>query len=355
MKKSYLLLAGVALMSAFTACSNDDEMKAVAQAEGTPLVVQSVGVDLVNTKAAIREALFSGTESIGLFIYTDSEGNLSGDYNENTSTSISTTNVPYIRALDGSWSATQPIILSSTEGIVYGYYPYDSDYDGDGTNVEVNVAADQGTGQSDGSEDDDTQRDYMYADPVTGLSNKAYTIAQLTMNHALAMLTFKFEQSTDDGDKYPGEGMVSEIILKNVDNTKSAVKTGTATMNISSGDIDGGQAVISSNPASITISPDDQNTLLDVDENDGSGTELPRMLVYPNEGVAAGDAEVLVTVDGNQYKVAIPALTTTTGWLKGNNYIYTFTLKGTGLEITDVAITEWVEKTGGSGTIQQPL
>lgn len=32
----------------------------------------------------------------------------------------------------------------------------------------------------------------------------------------------------------------------------------------------------------------------------------------------------------------------------------TFTLKGTGLEVTNVAITEWVDAEGGEGDIETP-
>ena len=173
MKKSYLLLAGLALMSAFTACSNEDEMKAVAQAEGTPLVVESVGVAEVGTKAGITAGSFSGSEKIGLYIYTGAKGTLSGDYNT-ASSSIPTVNVPYTQG--NPWTAAQPIILSSTTGVVYGYYPHNESYRGTGADVPVTVAAVQGTGQSAGTADASEQADYMYATAVENISNKSEKI-----------------------------------------------------------------------------------------------------------------------------------------------------------------------------------
>lgn len=337
-------------MSAFTACSNEEDIPQMAQANGSELVVKSVGVAEVGTKAGIRATSFTGNEQIGVFIYTGAKGTMSGDYNTSSS-SIPTVNVPYQQG--SPWTAAQPIILSSTKGVVYGYYPY-SESAGDGSAVPVNVAATQGSGQSDGSKDVDGQTDYMYATATENVSNSNATIATMKMNHALAMLTFAFKQSDATTDKYPGEGKVSKIILKNKDG-KSAVKTGAATMNIYDGVITVGSNDVESNPASITVTPDAEKSLLDVTTSlEGTATYpwLPRMLVYPNNGVAGDDAELLITVDNKQYTVPVPALTSTQGWQAGNNYTYTLTLKGTDLSITRVEIAEWVDKVGGSGVIK---
>ena len=344
-------------MSAFTACSNEDEMPQMAQINGSELVVNNVGVAEVNTKAGIRGTEFTGSEQIGLFIYTGAKGTMTGDYNTTAST-IPTVNVPYGRNA-GKWSATQPIILSSTKGVVYGYYPYTSgDTYKTPTAIPVTVAADQGSGQSDGKVDVTEQKDFMYATAVENISNANATISTLTMNHALAMVTFVFQQTSEMNNLYPGEGKVSEIVLKNVDNTKSAVKTGNGTMNSYDGVTTGGSAKVGDLPASITISPAVTKSLMGVTTtNEGTGElpQLPRMLVYPNEGVAAGYAEAIITVDGNKYKVAIPALTITDGkWQKGNNYKYTLTMKGTGLVVENVAIEDWVGQEAGTGTIQTP-
>ena len=353
-------------MSAFTACSNEDEIPQVAQANGSELVVKSVGVAEVSTKAGIRGTAFTGSEQIGLFIYTGAKGEMTGDYNSSSS-DISTENVPYAR-VNGepvTWSATQPIILSSTTGVVYGYYPY-KDGNNNPASIPVSVAASQGTGQSAGKVDATEQADYMYAKAVEGISNKNSTIGTLAMNHALAMVTFIFKQTSDPDNLYPGEGKVSEIVLKNVDNDKTVVKVGDATMNIYNGAITGGDAKVGNEesgytPASITVRPDANKSLMGVTTvNEGSGDLpfLPRMLVYPNEGVAADGAEAIITVDGNKYNVAIPALpaeTTEGKWKQGNNYKYTFTLKGTGLVITSVAITDWLNNDAGDGEIQTPM
>lgn len=327
-------------MSAFTACSNEDEMPQMAQSNGSELVVKNVGVAEVGTKAGIRGTAFANGEKIGVYIYTGAEGTLSGNYNTSSST-IPTVNVPYQQG--SPWTAAQPIILSSTKGVVYGYYPY-SESAGNGTAVPVNVAATQGSGQSDGSKDVDGQPDYMYATSTANVSNKAATINTMTMNHALAMLTFKFKQSDLETDKYPGEGKVSGITIANIGGG-NVVATGAGTMNIATGVA---TPTAAATGQTITVTP--STTTLMGEESDNL---LPRMLVYPVAAIDANKAEIQVTVDGNNYKIGIPTLPS--GWEKGKNYVYTLTLKGTALQITNVAIKQWVEATGGAGNIQNPV
>lgn len=363
MKKSYLLLAGVALMSAFTACSNDDDMPKVANANGSELIVKSVGVAGIDTKAGIMANKFTNSETLGLYIYKGAginEGAIaSGDEKYNVGDGlVSTVNVPYQTNVGGtSWTATQPIILSNVKGKVYAYYPYaefnNADENGadDGLAVKVSVLAEQGTGQSDGSKDD-VQTDYMWADPKSDVSNASNSVS-LTMNHALTMITFKFKQTADNTQYYPGEGKVSEIILRNQTNGH-VVKTGAATMNIATGEID----LATADDGQIKLTPNDDETLM----GEETASKLPRLLVYPTEeNITANDAEVSVKVDGNTYTVAIPALMVdalASKWLPGKNYEYTLTMKGTGLEISNVEIRQWENKNGNTGEdmpVQTPV
>ena len=328
MKYSYLALAGLALMSAFTACSNDDEMPVqMAQTNKSELVVNTVGVAELATKSGIRATSFSNQESLGLYIY---RGDLTGDYNDD-SRATSTVNVEYKVAADNTtWSApTQAIILSNIVGNVFAYYPYAAGNDTeDGTEIPITVAANQATGQSDGSVDDNGQTDYMYATKVAGVSNMAPKV-NLTMNHALAMASFVFVQTGDLTLQYPGIGQVSKIVMQNGTGANKPLKTGEGTMNISTGVVAGGTE------GSITVEGITTPTLLD--KTDAS--LVPHVLMYPAATVGAGDVKVTVTVDGNEYTVALPAVDG--GWVAGKNYQYTLTMKGTGLEVNQVTINEW--------------
>lgn len=342
MKKFYAIMASVALMSAFTACSSDDEMPSqMANVNGTELTVQTVGVAGVNTKSGITANAFSNGEKLGVYIYRGSDAAAidaeNRKYNDATSTGLKpTVNVPYGQSTSG-WAADQKIILSNVKGTVYAYYPYAaSNTDDTRLAIPISVATDQGDGQTDGVKDytDQNQYDYMWATPVLNKSN-ADPSASLTMNHALAMISFKFVQTSDGNVAYPGVGNVTKIELKNKAG-KTAIKTGDATMSIKDGSLNLTSAVATS---SIVLQPN-ENPLI----NEATAAKLPRLLLYPNSGVAADDAEVTLTIDGNNYTLPIPKLDE--GWTRGNNYLYTITLKGSGLEISNVTITQWDDKTG---------
>ena len=327
MRKSYQLLAGLALMSAFTACNNEDEVVAPVNDTKAELVVNTVGVAEVNTKSGIRADKFTNQESLGLYIY---RGDLTGDYNDDAR-ATSTVNVEYKVAVDNTtWSApTQPIILSNIVGNVFAYYPYAAGNDTqDGTAIPITVAASQGTGQSDGVYDQNGQIDYMYATKVPGVSNVKPGV-QLTMNHALSMASFVFVQTDDATLQYPGIGQVSKIVVKNADSGNKPLKTGDGTMNISTGVVTGGTE------GTITVEGITTPTLLDEDD----ASLVPHILMYPAETVAGGDVKLTATVDGNEYTVDLPVVTG--GWLAGKNYQYTLTMKGTALEVKQVTITQW--------------
>ena len=88
------------------------------------------------------------------------------------------------------------------------------------------------------------------------------------------------------------------------------------------------------------------------------------MLVYPfvdtTNGLLANEVQAVITIDGSVYTIYLPAITPDgvnewkNGWVPGNNYLYTFTLKGTALEVTSVTITDWIQQAGGSGDIKTP-
>ena len=342
----YLTAALLAAMTAATSCSDDN----AAEVTGNPqegLRVTSVGVRRdAETRAGITATSFTSGETLGLYIYRGTGiGDASKDYNGGTGLTA-TVNVPY-KEDSGTWSAAQPIILSSVQGKVYSYYPYAAgNSTNDGTSIPVSVSAAQGTGQSDGTADAG-QTDYMYGNVVSGISNANSTVS-LTMNHALAMVTFKFRQTDVTGKAYPGEGKVSAITLRDAtygDISNAVVRTGAGTMNIATGYV----TVTGTAATGITLAPDASSTLMDVTAAD----KLPRMLVYPHvSAIAAGQVVAVITVDGSSYTLPLPALGT--GYVRGNNYEYTFTMKGTEMEVTSVEITPWVLNQMTGGDIQTP-
>ena len=98
MRKIYYLMASVALMSAFTACNNEDEVASPINI-GSALHVETAGLAGVKTKAGIMENAFTNGEKLGLYIYRGSnEAAIDADnraYNDASSTGLTpTVNVP---------------------------------------------------------------------------------------------------------------------------------------------------------------------------------------------------------------------------------------------------------------------
>ena len=289
MKKIYVMAI---LMVSAAGCSHNDEAVNLGNTP-TPLNVQTVGLASM-TRAGITEEAFTGTESLGLFIFRGDGIEATGnDYNDGASLN-STVNVPYVRANEsGAWTATQAIILSNVTGKVYSYYPYAAgDNNLDATKIPVSVAANQGTGQSDGKADVTEQADYMYSTTVENISNKNPSVT-LTMNHALAMVSFKFVQTSENALKYPGEGKVSSIVLKNKANGTNVIKTVNGTMHIGTGVITVGNSTDAVSAAdtdggSITLSPNAEETLMDVTTTSVTAISVDRNDDYMYSGNVNG-------------------------------------------------------------------
>lgn len=339
MKKVNYLLAAAAMVVGLASCNNDEEVIANANDTKVSLEINSVGLTDVETKYGIRNAAFSGSEELGVYI---NNGALGANYMSGSGAATITSNAKYSKS-GSAWGSLKPIILSSTKGTVRAYYPYaEGNNSNDGTTIPVTILADQLTGQSEGNLDNGGQVDYMWATPVPNVSNAAPTIATLTMNHALAMFTFKFIEDTNV--PYPSVGKVESIKLFSDGGATKKMLTGTFTMNIDNGALtadataDGGITVA---PASATL------------KGVVAESELPRMLIAPVSGnIAADEWKVTIQVDGSKYTLGLPVAAN--GYAANNNYIFTFKMKGTALAITSVAIKPWTDNSVEGGTLVTP-
>lgn len=98
-----------------------------------------------------------------------------------------------VSQISGKWQFASPVYLSSLPGVLYGYFPYNPDLD-DITSILVEASL-NGT-------------DYLYAEPVTGLS-KSKASADINFRHALSRITVKFLKDAS----YTGPGVLSGITL----------------------------------------------------------------------------------------------------------------------------------------------
>lgn len=349
MKFKFMSMAALAAMVAFTACTNDDEP--AGNNNYAALSKVSVGIDnMTNSRAGITGKTFVGDAAIGMFLY--GPAGITEAYNEADGNGAmkDPLNIRYYHGVEGDndyFVSDNAIILSSKLGKLYGYYPYSENAGTDATVIPVKVNASQGTGISDGTVDNGTP-DYMYSDVVADVCNTT-TKVDMKMNHALAMVTFKFVRNT-----YTGKGVIDLIKLSNkVDGTY--VKVGDGTMDITTG------AVTAATAGSIYCEPKVELTGKEL------AVEIPHMLVYPTATEMA-EGEVLLTIkmDGVDYEINLPnklagGASEAYKWEKGNNYIYTLTMSGRGFgngvdgkEDIDVTIAEWNPIDVAEGDLANP-
>lgn len=106
-------------------------------------------------------------------------------------------NVKFTASTQGSsqvWSGQSEIILSTTKGTLFAYYPYS------GSVTDITAVPVQATSTH--------QTDYMYAAPVTDLNNKNAT-ADVTMQHALAAVRLSITRGS-----FSGTGKVTSVGVK---------------------------------------------------------------------------------------------------------------------------------------------
>ena len=182
-KELRILLASVSVAAMLSGCAKENVV-----GEETALCIKSVYAGRMHTKAMIEGPAFPDSEAelgIGLYL-TASDG------------------TPYDGKTDGygnvkfyddgkGWKSDSPVILSTTQGTLYAYFPYSSSVT-DLENIPVQSSLD-GT-------------DYMCAAPVSPVSISDRFV-ELEMKHSLARLSVKLVK---DGS-FPGDGILSRIVL----------------------------------------------------------------------------------------------------------------------------------------------
>ena len=138
---------GLAMLTALAAlaCGCTKENDNGSRTGTAALSISTVSADRMPVKSVITETALSSGE-IGLFL-TATDG---GNYDGKTS---GYSNIKYGND-GGGWTSESPIMLSATDGVLYGYFPYNSSAN-DLTAIPVESSL--------------NGADYMYATPVTGV------------------------------------------------------------------------------------------------------------------------------------------------------------------------------------------
>lgn len=349
------------------------------EGQDTGVAELQVSPQVVLTRGAIDAADASavGTALGSIAVYANSK-----------TTNKTTNNYGLYTYSSSAWgnSATDKIYLSAEEATIYAHYPaYQPSSSGEfqssgtalkatdssgeytdnstinisvfpGKSGDANATIDfQSTDNSDGNSSGSAkilaasgEVDYMYADQSTAVkasykkddTSKTGKVT-LAMKHALAMVSFRVYAD----HTYKNTGTFTKLVLANKSgDTKNVLNNGgtTPTMKIKDGTITPG-----SSPAAVTYTRDIANyTLPKAASSDASAATTAKnnarkasILVLPESTVDKSTVEATLTIDNQDYKVALPG--SGSKWEAGKNYLYTVKLSGSELVISSVTVTEW--------------
>ncbi|RGL04717.1 fimbrillin family protein [Bacteroides fragilis] len=342
----------------------------VAELQVSPQVVLTRGaIDAGSDASAVGNALGS------IAVYANS-----------TTTNKTTNNYGLYTYSSSAWgSATDKIYLSAEEATIYAHYPAyqpgsSGEFQSSGTalkatdssgeytdNSTINISVFPGsTGsvnakidiQSTDNSDSQTSTkdkilaasgevDYMYADQGStgvkasyknGDTNKTGKVT-LTMKHALAMVSFRVYAD----HTYKNTGAFTKLVLANKSGGTTILNNGASpAMKIKDGTI-----TLGSSPAAVTYTRDIANYTLskataDTDQARATAKNNARkasILVLPENTADKSTVEATLTIDNQDYKVALPG--SNSAWEAGKNYLYTVKLSGSELVISSVTVTQW--------------
>lgn len=341
----------------------------VAELQVSPQVVLTRGaIDAGSDVSAVGNALGS------IAVYANS-----------TTTNKTTNNYGLYTYSSSKWgnsSTTDKIYLSAEEATIYAHYPAYQPGSSNNTALKatnssgeytesstINISVFPGsTGsvnakidfQSTDNSDSQTSTkdkilaasgevDYMYADQGStgvkasyknGDTNKTGQVT-LAMKHALAMVSFRVYAD----HTYKNTGAFSKLVLANKSgDTKNVLNNGgtTPAMKIKDGTI-----TLGSSPAAVTYTRDIANYALskataDTDQARATAKNNAKkasILVLPESTADKSTVEATLTIDNQDYKVALPG--SGSAWEAGKNYLYTVKLSGSELVISSVTVTQW--------------
>ncbi len=398
LKTTMFVTACMAMMYACTDPSTLDENQ--GSNESNELVELKINPSIALTRAAVTGTEGSALGSIA--VYSSGTENNYAIYEYSSSPGGW-----------GAKSGAGNIYLSKKEVTIFAYYPayqangsdaLEINTTGSNTNPSTSSTINVSLNEGDGSEAQDGNKiyvasgtngasindlsgnntintasadvDYMYAvdgsnsseqpanagveteSQPTASSAANSSSVSLKMKHAMALVSFKVVK-----ENYNNEGKLTKIVLKNKEsNTTLNQGDGQATMNISSGNITLGATAKAATFTRFIYTGTSENptegyTLI----NAANSSPAFSILTYPNDTEDKSTIEVVVTVDKQTYSVALPngsaspagsnSTSTSQVWAAGKNHLYTLTLKGADLTISNVTIEPW----GAPTSMGEPL
>lgn len=293
-KGTVLALLLISACTTFTACSEETEDVFNTQSK-LNLKVQTAAIE---TRGLIESATLPDASQIGLMLVDASGTTYDTKTYNNIKATASTGKTPQ------TWTLDSQVLLSSTDGTLYGYYPYNSSVT-DLTKVPVSAG----------------ETDYMYATPAEGLNDGSYN-ANVTMNHALAAIRLKIVRGT-----YTAAGSVTNLAIKG-DNIATS-----ATLNAKTG------TLTSPTGAGTAINKTVTQTL-------SSSAQTTDFIFVPVTGSSA-QPTFTATIDGKDYVATAGA----TSFAQGNLYEYTLTIDAKAITLSDIKVGDWSYNQSGNPVI----
>lgn len=314
MKKNLIYISAVCAL--LCSCSNtdnpaDNKDNGITKA----LSVSSTSMDAFATRAATE--LTTDGAAIGMFLKDDAGSGYVAADNSNVKYVYTAANTPKW----GGATTADVIYLNNNNAQVCAYYPYDATV----TDATA-VALLSQENLLDGS------KDLSYSIYNAGTLNNTNNEIALTMNHAYAKITFSITRD----QSYAGTCAITNVKLEDVTNPDSKI-IASSTLNITDG------TYSSPTFGAVNISVDATTAVFD-------GIATPEDVSVLMVPVAALDdlTKISFTVDSNLMSTTLDT-SAATGTLKalaaGTNYKINVTIKGKGLQITTVSITDWVDDT----------
>ena len=251
----------------------------------------NVGVNHSTSRALITDATLPDGDAgaIGVML-SDGDGTLT-DYDAYT-------NVKFTGATASGtqkWTGATDVLLTENPGTLYAYYPWK-----DGTDLSA-IAIETAS-----------QTDYLYATPVTGISETKAN-ADVVMNHVLTNINISFADGT-----YAGVGNITSISVSG-----DGIATG--------GTFNAAQET----PGFVADSYTGVGDAITNTTTTTLGGNAIDIMVVSND--ASAPITITATIDGVEYT----ATTTAVELAKGNSYQYTLTLNSTFMSVSKVSVTPW--------------
>ena len=304
MNIKHISLVFAAVVALLSGCAKSP-IQEPSDGQFTNLELSYVGT--TETKAAIDGTTFPEEGEIGLFLFKDETA--TQDYGDGYK------NIKYTyNSSKSKWTASPSIKVGSTQGYLYGYYPYKADTQEQPINIKAIPVASSLDGD-----------DVMYASKQNSpITDQTASQTAITMNHALARVCI-----TVVNKGYTGNAKLSKIKFSGAETAPEG------TLNALDGSVTATKSEVT-----LDVTGDNQTIT-------AAGTTYECLLV-PSKAVDGKQTVTLtLTIDGED-KTANLSDSNGVVFAQGTKSNITITLNNTGIIVQTVSIDDWnVVEVGG--------